>query len=54
MATINKLNTAYAHRKIEFIFSQHGVKEIPAQREVALIISLLESSTKERIAKQQE
>ena len=44
---IEKLSNAYTHQKIEFICSQCGEKVMAAQREVALIISLLELSVKE-------
>jgi len=37
---IEKLNKAYTHQKIEFTCSQRGEKVIPAQREIALSISL--------------
>jgi len=45
---------AYTHQTIEFTRSQRGEKVIPAQREIALSISLLELSIKEQIAEQQE
>ena len=51
---IDKLNKAYIHQKIEFTRSQHGEKVIPAQREIALSISLLELFIKEQIVEQQE
>jgi len=51
---IKKLNKAYTHKKIEFTCSQRGDKVIPAQREIALSISLLELSIKEQVAKKQE
>ena len=51
---INKLDKAYTHQKIEFTRSQRGEKVIPAQREIALSISLLEMSIKEQIIEQQE
>ena len=47
-----KLNKAYTHQKIEFTRSQRGEKVIPAQREIALRISLLELCIKERIVEQ--
>ena len=46
----DKLNKAYIHKKIEITRSQCGEKVIPAQGDVALIISLLELSIKEQIA----
>ena len=49
-----KVSKAYIHQKIEFIRTQRGDKIMPAQREVALAISLLELSVKERIVEQQE
>ena len=51
---INKLDNAYTHQKIEFTCSQRGEKVIPAQREIALSISLLEMSIKEQILERQE
>jgi len=51
---INKLDKACTHQKIEFTRSQRGEKVIPAQREIALSISLLELSIKEQIIGQQE
>ena len=44
---IEKLSKAYMHQRIEFIHNHHGEKVMPAHREVALIISLLELSIKE-------
>ena len=46
---IEKLSKAYTHQKVEFIRSQRGEKVMPAQRKVALTISLLELSVKEHI-----
>ena len=51
---IEKLNKACTHQNIEFTRSQRGEKVMPAQREVALTISLLELSIKEQIIEQQE
>ena len=51
-APIDKLNKAYAHQNLEFTRSQRGEKVIPAQREIALSISLLEMSIKEQIIEQ--
>jgi len=48
-APIDKLHKAYTHQKFEFTRSQRGEKVIPAQREIALSISLLELSIKEQI-----
>ena len=52
--SIEKLNKAYTHHKIEFTHNQLGEKVMPAQHEVALTISLLELSVKEQIIEQQE
>jgi len=52
--SIDKLNKAYTHQKIEFTHSQRGEKVIPAQRKIALSISLLELSIKEQIVGQQK
>jgi len=49
---IEKLSKAYTHQKIEFTRSQRDEKVMPAQREVALTISLLELSVKEHIIEQ--
>ena len=50
-----KLDKAYTHKKkIEFTRSQRGEKVIPAQREIALSISLLKLSIKEQTIEQQE
>ena len=51
---IEKLSKAYTHQKIESIRSQRGEKVMHTQREIALIILLLELSIKEQITKQQE
>ena len=51
---IDKLNKVFTHQKIEFIRSQRGEKVIPAKREIAITISLLELSIKEQIAEQHE
>jgi len=51
---IDKLYKAYTHQKIEFTRSQRGENVIPAQREIALRISLLELSIKEQITERQE
>ena len=51
---IEKLSKAYTHQKIELTRSQRGEKVTPAQREVALTISLLELSIKEYIIEQQK
>jgi len=45
---IDKLNKAHTHQKIQFIRNQRGEKVIPAQREMALSISLLELSITDR------
>ena len=52
--SIEKLSKAYTHKKIEFTRSQRGEKVTLAQQEIALTISLLELSIKERIVEQQE
>ena len=52
--SMEKLSKTYTHQKNEFTRSQRGEKVIPAQREVALTISLLELSVKEQIVEQQE
>jgi len=49
---IDKLSKAYTHQNIEFTRSQRGEKVMPAQREVALTISLLKLSIKEQIIEQ--
>jgi len=49
---MNKLDKAYTHQKLKFTRSQRGEKVIPAQREIALSISLLELSIKEQIIEQ--
>ena len=46
---IEKLSKTYTHQKMEFTRSQRGEKVMAAQREVALTISLLELSIKEKI-----
>jgi len=50
----NKLDKAYSHQEIEFTRSHHGEKVIPAQREIALSISLPKLSIKEQIIEQEE
>ena len=50
--SIEKLSKAYTHQNIEFTRSQRGEKVMPAQREVALTIWLLELSVKEQIIEQ--
>jgi len=54
LVPVDKLNKAFNHQKINFTRNKHGEKVIPAQREIALTISLLKLSIKERIAEQQE
>ena len=46
---IEKLSKAYTHQNIEFTRSQRGEEVMPAQREIALTISLLESSIEYQI-----
>jgi len=52
--SIEKLSKAYTHQKIEFACNQLGDNIMPAQCEIALIISLLKLSIKEQIPEQQE
>ena len=52
LVPIEKLSKAYTHQNIEFTRNQRGEKVIPAQREVALTISLLELFVKEQIIEQ--
>ena len=46
---IEKLRKSYTHQKIEFTRSQHGEKVITTQCEMALTISQLDLSIKQKI-----
>jgi len=46
------LSKAHTHQEIEFTRSQRGETVMPAQREIALTMSLLKLYIKEQIAEQ--